>query len=93
MCALLHNLFDWYTHDWSPREDQALRLPPIVPRALPVAARVTRHGRTLSLHVAKDAAAVARCVQRQLRHVLRALTRIQIPPVAPAYAPLMYRRV
>ena len=93
LCALLHNMFEWYKHDCLPHEDQPLRLPTIVRRDMLLAARVTRHARTLTLHLADYAADAARRLQQQLTHIRRALTRISIPPVAPAYAPLIYRRI
>lgn len=93
LCALLHNLFEWYKHDCLPREDQPLRLPTIVQRDMRIAARVTRHAHTLTLHLANYAVEAARRLQRQLRYIRRAITRIPMPPVAPAYAPLIYRRV
>lgn len=93
LCALLHNLFEWYKHDCLLREDQPLRLPTIVQRDMRIAARVTRHAHTLTLHLVNYAVEAARRLQRQLHYIRRAITRTPMPPVAPAYAPLIYRRV
>lgn len=65
LCALLHNMFEWYKPDCLPHEDQPLRLRTIVYRDMLLAARVTRHAHTLTLHLADYAADAARRLQQQ----------------------------
>jgi len=92
VCALLHNMFEWYKRECLPAEDQALRLTTLARHDMQIAARVTYHARVLTLHLASCASKVARRLERQIKHIRRAIKCMRIPDVAPAYAPLIYRR-
>ncbi len=93
LCALLHNLAEWYKHDCLPTDDRPLRLPTIVQRDFALAARVTLHESTISLRLANYARAAAAALQHRIDAIRRKIKRLRIPPVAPAFAPLIFRRI
>lgn len=92
-CALLHNLYEWYKHDCLPPEDKPMRLPTFIQRDLALAARVTLTAHTLTITLANYACAAAEALQRRLDRIRRKIKRIHIPLIAPAFAPLIHRRI
>ncbi|MCX7848042.1 MAG: hypothetical protein N2595_08450 [bacterium] len=89
---MLHNLVECYKAECLPPEDQPPRVPTLALREFACAARVTRHVRTITPTLASYAHAAAETLRHRLSYILRNLTRITIPPVAPALAPVIYRR-
>lgn len=92
LCAMLHNMVEWYKHECLSKEDMPLRLPTIVQRDFAVAARVTLHARTVTLSLASYARAVAAALQDSIDRIRRKVKRMLIPPVAPSFAPMIFRR-
>jgi hypothetical protein len=91
-CAMLHNIFAWYKHECLGTEEQTLRLPTVVQRDFAVAARVTLHARTVTLTLASYARDVAAALQRSIDRIRRKVKRMAIPPVAPSFSPMIFRR-
>ena len=92
LCAMLHNVAEWYKHDCLGKEDMPLRLPTIVQRDFTVAARVTLHARTITLTLASCARGLAATLQQQLDTIRRKTKRMSIPPIAPSFSPMIFRR-
>lgn len=91
-CAMIHNIFEWYKHDCLGKEEQTLRLPTVVQRDFAVAARVTLHARTVTLTLASYARDAAAALQRSIDRIRKKTRRMAIPPVAPTFAPMIFRR-
>lgn len=92
LCAMLHNMVEWYKHECLGKEDMPLRLPTIVQRDFAVAARVTLHTRTVTLTLASYARHVAAVLQTSIDKIRRTVKRMPIPPVAPSFSPMIFRR-
>jgi hypothetical protein len=92
LCALLHNVAEWYKLDCLGKEQMPLRLPTIVQRDFAVAARVTLHARTVTLTLASYARNAAAALQRNIDRIRRTVKRMPIPPVAPVFSPMIFRR-
>jgi hypothetical protein len=92
LCAMLHNVVEWYKHDCLAREEQTLRLPTIVQRDFAVAARVTLHARTLTLTLASYAGSMATALQHRIDHIRKKIHRVSVPPAAPSFSPMIFRR-
>ena len=91
-CAMLHNVFEWYKHDCLGKEEMPLRLPTIVQRDFAVAARVVLHARTVTLTLANYARDAAAALQKSLDRIRRTVKRMPIPPIAPSFSPMIFRR-
>ena len=83
---------EWYKHECLGTEDMPLRLATIVQRDFAVAARVTLHARTATLTLASYARHVAAALQDSIDRIRRKVKRMPIPPVAPVFAPMIFRR-
>ncbi|MCY3018322.1 MAG: IS1380 family transposase [Planctomycetota bacterium] len=92
LAAMLHNVFEWYKHDCLGKEQMPLRLPTIVQRDFAVAARVTLHARTVTLTLASYARDAAAALQNSIDRIRRKVKRMAIPPVAPSFSPMIFRR-
>ena len=92
LCAMLHNVFEWHKLDCFGKEEMPLRLPTIVQRDFAVAARVTLHARTVTLTLASYARDVAAALQKSLDRIRRTVKRMPIPPIAPSFSPMIFRR-
>lgn len=92
LCAMLHNVFEWYKHDCLGKEQMPLRLPTIVQRDFAVPARVTLHARTVTLTLASYARDAAAALQNSIDRIRRKVKRMAIPPVAPSFSPMIFRR-
>ena len=92
LCAMLHNVVEWYKHDCLDKDDMPLRLPTIIQRDFALAARVVLHARTVTITLANYARAAAIVLQNRIDTIRRKARRMVIPPVAPVFAPMIFRR-
>ena len=93
LCAMLHNVFEFYKYECLPKIDWGKKLPTIRNEKIKIPAKITTTAAILKIELPIYAIETAKWLNAVITVLRRFRRKIKITKVAPEYTELIYRRI